>query len=125
MHEWQSLSHVKWECKYHLVIVPKYRRKVFYGRFRQRIGVILRDLCRQRGGELLEGHCMPDHIHMCVSIPPKYSVSRAPTTRVAEMRVPPKPAGPAGCPVVGGTAPGTPGAGMEGAGLPVSDGGGA
>ncbi len=75
MHKWQSLSHVKWECKYHVVIVPKYRRKVFYGRFRQRIGVILRELRRQRGVELLEGHCMPDHIHMCVSIPPKYSMA--------------------------------------------------
>lgn len=75
MHEWQSLSHVKWECKYHVVIVPKYRRKVFYGRFRQRIGAILRELCRPRGVELLAGHCMPDHIHMCVSILPKYSVA--------------------------------------------------
>ena len=49
MHEWQSLSHVKWECKYHVVIVPKYRRKVFYGRLRKEIGAILRELCRQRG----------------------------------------------------------------------------
>lgn len=75
MHEWRSLSHVKWECKYHVVIVPKYRRKVFYGRLRKQIGGILRELCRQRGVELLEGHSMPDHIHMCLSIPPKYSVA--------------------------------------------------
>jgi putative transposase len=75
MHEWQHLSHVKWECKYHVVIIPKYRRKVFYGRLRKQIGEILRDLCRQRGVELLEGHSMPDHIHMCLSIPPKYSVA--------------------------------------------------
>ena len=48
MHEWQSLSHVRWECKYHVVIIPKYRRKVFYGRLRRQIGTILRELCRQR-----------------------------------------------------------------------------
>ena len=75
MHEWQSLSHVRWECKYHAVILPKYRRKVFYGRLRRRIGLILRELCRQRGIELLEGHAMPDHVHLCLSIPPKYSVA--------------------------------------------------
>ena len=75
MHEWQSLSHVRWDCKYHVVIIPKYRRKVFYGRLRRQIGTILRDLCRQRGIEMLEGHAMPDHIHLCLSIPPKYSVA--------------------------------------------------
>ncbi len=75
MHEWQSLSHVRWDCKYHVVIIPKYRRKVFYGRLRRQIGTILRGLCRQRGVEMLEGHAMPDHIHMCLSIPPKYSVA--------------------------------------------------
>jgi putative transposase len=75
MHEWQSLSHVRWDCKYHVVILPKYRRKVFYGRLRRQIGTILRDLCRQRGVEMLEGHAMPDHIHLCLSVPPKYSVA--------------------------------------------------
>jgi putative transposase len=75
MHEWESLSHVRWECKYHVVIIPKYRRRVFYGKLRRQIGAILRELCRQKGVELLEGHCMPDHIHTCLSIPPKYSVS--------------------------------------------------
>ena len=75
MHEWQSQSHVRWECKYHVVIIPKYRRKVFYGRLRRQIGPILRDLCRQRGVELLEGHAMPDHIHLCLSIPPRYGVA--------------------------------------------------
>jgi putative transposase len=75
MHEWQSLSHVRWDCKYHVVIIPKYRRKVFYGRLRRQIGTILGELCRQRGVEMLEGHAMPDHIHMCLSIPPKYSVA--------------------------------------------------
>ncbi len=77
MHEWQSLSHVRWECKYHVVMIPKYRRKVFYGRLRRQIGTILRDLCRQRGIDLVEGHAMPDHIHLCLSIPPKYSVAHS------------------------------------------------
>jgi len=58
-----------------VVIVPKYRHKVFYGKMRSRIGPLLRDLCRQRGVELLEGHAMPDHIHLCLSIPPKFSVA--------------------------------------------------
>jgi len=75
MHEWQSLSHVKWECKYHVVITPKYRRKVFFGRMRKQVGQILRELCRQRDVELLEGHAMSDHIHMVLSIPPKFSVA--------------------------------------------------
>jgi putative transposase len=75
MHDWESLSHVQWECKYHVVIIPKYRRKVLFGQLRRQIGGILRELCRQKGVELLEGHSMPDHIHMCLSIPPKYSVA--------------------------------------------------
>jgi putative transposase len=58
-----------------MVIIPKYRRKVFYGRLRRKMGGILRELCRQRGIELLEGHAMPDHVHLCLSIPPKYSVA--------------------------------------------------
>ena len=75
MHEWQSLSHVKWECKYHVVFIPKYRKKVFYGRMRRKIGQILRELCKYKGVDLLEGHAMSDHIHLCLSIPPKFSVS--------------------------------------------------
>lgn len=75
MHEWQSLSHVRWECKYHVVITPKYRRKVLYGKLRGQVGRILRELCEQRDVELVEGNAQPDHIHMCLSIPPKYSVS--------------------------------------------------
>ena len=75
MHEWQSQSHVRWECKYHIIIVPKYRKKVFFGKWRKQIGEILRDLCKQRGVELVEGKAMPDHIHMLLSIPPKYSVA--------------------------------------------------
>ena len=75
MHEWQSLSHVRWDCKYHVVFIPKYRQKVLYGKLRQQVGRVLRELSEQRGVELLEGHAMPDHVHLCLSIPPKYSVS--------------------------------------------------
>ena len=76
MHDWQSLSHVRWDCKYHVVIVPKYRKKVIYGKLKRRVGPILRELCRQRGVMLLEGHAMADHIHMCLSVPPKFSIAR-------------------------------------------------
>jgi len=75
MHDWNSLSHVRWDCKYHVVIVPKYRKKKLFGKFRDRVGRILRDLCRQRGIELLEGHLMADHVHMCLSVPPKFSLA--------------------------------------------------
>ena len=75
MKDWQSQAHVKWECKYHVVIVPKYRKKVLYGRIRRKIGEIIRELCQQRGIELLEGKAMPDHVHMLLSVPPKYSIA--------------------------------------------------
>ena len=75
MHDRQSLSHVRWDCKYHVVFVPKYRTKTLYGKFRNQVGEILRELCRQRGVELLDGHLMPDHIHMCLSVAPKYSIA--------------------------------------------------
>jgi len=75
MREWQSQSHVKWYCKYPVVFVPKYRRRAIYGTLRRQIGGILRELCRQVGIELVEGHAMPDHIHLCLSIPPKFSVA--------------------------------------------------
>ena len=75
MREVDSLSHVRWDCKYHVVFVPKYRKKVLYGKLRKQVGEILRQLCRQRGVDLLEGHAMPDHIHLCLAIPPKHSVS--------------------------------------------------
>lgn len=75
MTDWRSLAHVKWECKYHVVIVPKYREKAFYGSLRRQIGKLLRELCRRKDIELLQGNAMPDHIHMLVSIPPKYSVA--------------------------------------------------
>ena len=75
MHDWNSLSHVRWECKYHVVIIPKYRRKVIYGKLRDKIGPILRDLCKQKGVELLEGHALVDHIHIFLSVPPRYSIA--------------------------------------------------
>jgi putative transposase len=75
MHEWESRAHVRWDCKYHVVIVPKYRRKALYGNLRRQVGRIIRDPCRRRGVELVEGHAMPDHVHPCLSIPPKYSVA--------------------------------------------------
>ena len=75
MEKFESLSHVRWECKYHVVFIPKYRRKVIYGKLRAAIGRILRSLCEQKGVEVLEGHAMPDHVHLCLKIPPKYSVS--------------------------------------------------
>ena len=75
MKDWQSQAHVKWDCKYHVVILPKYRKKTLYGRLRREIGNILRDLCRQKEIELLEGKAMPDHVHMLLSVPPRYSVA--------------------------------------------------
>ena len=75
MQEWKSQNHVKWDCKYHIVFIPKYRRKVLYGQLRAKVGPIIRELCQQKGVELLEGKAMADHIHLCLSIPPKYSVS--------------------------------------------------
>ena len=75
MKDWQSQAHVKWECKYHVVIIPKYRRRMLYGKIRRRVGEILRELCQQREIELLEGKAMPDHVHMLLSVPPKYSIA--------------------------------------------------
>jgi putative transposase len=75
MHDWKSQSHVKWDCKSHIVFIPRYRQKVFYGKMRARVGAIIRELCQHKGVELVEGGGMPDHIHLCLSIPPKYSVS--------------------------------------------------
>ena len=71
----ESLAHTKWNCKYHIVFAPKYRRQVVYGRLRTEIGKILRELCRRKEIEILEAEACPDHIHMLLSIPPKYSVS--------------------------------------------------
>ena len=75
MRDWESLSHVRWDCKYHVVIVPKYRKRLLYGKFRRGVGEILRELCRQRNVELIEGTLCVDHVHMCLKVPPKYSVA--------------------------------------------------
>ena len=75
MHEWESLSHVRWDCKYHVVIVPKYRKRVLYGRLKRELDEILRDLARQKGIDIEEEHLMADHVHMCLKIPPKFSVA--------------------------------------------------
>ena len=70
-----SLAHTKWLCKYHIVFTPKYRRKVIYNQYRESIRDILKQLCKYKGIEILEGHMMPDHVHLLLSIPPKTSVS--------------------------------------------------
>ena len=72
----ESLAHTKWLCKYHIVFTPKYRRKIIYNQLRKDIQDIIKDLCKWKGIEILEGHMMPDHIHLLLSIPPKYSVSQ-------------------------------------------------
>ena len=72
----RSLSHTTWRCQYHIVFAPKYRRMVIYGKIKQDIGKILRQLCEQKEVEIIEAEACPDHIHMLVSIPPKYSVSQ-------------------------------------------------
>ena len=71
-----SLSHTKWICKYHIVFTPKYRRKIIYNQYKQSIGQILRQLCSYKGVEILEGHLVPNHVHMLVIIPPKISESQ-------------------------------------------------
>jgi len=71
-----SLSHTQWECKYHVVFIPKYRRKTLYYELRQHLGKIFHDLARQKECRIEEGHLMVDHVHMLISIPPKYSVSQ-------------------------------------------------
>ncbi len=70
-----SIAHTTWECKYHIVFAPKFRRKVIYGELRKDIGQILRMLCERKGIELIAGECCPDHVHMFIKIPPKYAVS--------------------------------------------------
>ena len=71
-----SLAHTKWNCKYHIVFAPKYRRQVIYGNIKKDIGIMLRKLCEYKGVEIIEAEACKDHIHMLISIPPKYSVSQ-------------------------------------------------
>ncbi|XYI02410.1 IS200/IS605 family transposase [Sorangium sp. So ce1128] len=76
MDDYETLSHTKWECKYHVVFIPKYRRKILYGELRRHLGELLRTLTQQRESSIEEGHLMPDHVHMLISIPPKYAVAQ-------------------------------------------------
>ncbi len=72
----ESLSHTRWECKYHIVFIPKYRRKAIFGQIRRELGDVFRRLASQKESVIEEGHLMPDHVHMMISIPPKYAVSQ-------------------------------------------------
>ena len=76
MDEFESLSHTKWVCKYHVVFIPKCRRKVLYRQLRSHLGEVFHRLARQRESQIEEGHLMSDHVHMLISIPPKYAVSQ-------------------------------------------------
>ena len=75
MKDYKSLSHTRWDCKYHIVFIPKKRKKVIYGDLRKYLGEIFHELAKQKGIEILEGHLMGDHVHICLSIPPKFAVS--------------------------------------------------
>jgi putative transposase len=75
MHTYETLKHTTWECKYHVVFIPKYRRKALYVQLRRDLGPVFRDLAEQKECQVEEGHLMPDHVHMLLSVPPKYSVS--------------------------------------------------
>ena len=75
MKDYRSLSHTKWDCKYHVVFIPKYRRKRIFGKLRGHLGEILHELAKQKQSRIVEGHLRPDHVYMCISIPPKFSVS--------------------------------------------------
>jgi len=72
----QSLTHTKWDCKYHIVWIPKYRKKKLYGQIRIFLGELFKDLAAQRGCVIIEGHLQPDHVHILISIPPKYAVAQ-------------------------------------------------
>jgi len=72
---YQSLTHSRWDCKYHVVFIPKRRRKVLFGNVRRQLGEIFHALARQKECPIIEGHLLPDHVHMCIAIPPKYPVA--------------------------------------------------
>ncbi len=76
MNDVQSLNHSKWECKYHVIWIPKYRKKKVYGELRKYLGEVFKELARQKECEVLEGHLVADHVHMLISIPPKYAVAQ-------------------------------------------------
>ena len=75
MQEYQSLNHTKWDCKYHVVWIPKYRKKTLYGTIKKQLVPVIRELARQKECQILEGHLRPDHVHMCIAIPPKHPVA--------------------------------------------------
>ena len=74
--DYRSLAHAKWDCKYHVIFVPKRRRRQLYGQIRRQLGAIFHALARQKECQILEGHVMPDHVHMCIAIPPKVAVAQ-------------------------------------------------
>jgi len=76
MSDYGSLAHSKWDCKYHIVFIPKYRKRKLFCQVRRYLGDVFHELARQKNSEIVEGHMMSDHVHMCVSIPPKHSVAQ-------------------------------------------------
>ena len=76
MDDYESLKHTRWECKYHIVFIPKCRRKKLYQQLRQHLGEVFRQLAQQRESRILEGHLIVDHVHMLISVPPKYAVAQ-------------------------------------------------
>ena len=76
MDKFESLSHTEWDCKYHVIFIPKRRRRTLYGELRKHLGEVFRKLAAQKESQIVEGHLMPDHVHMMIAIPPKYAVSQ-------------------------------------------------
>ena len=76
MDQFESLNHTKWDCKYHVVFIPKYRRRTLYGDLKRHLGPVFGQLAKQRESRVEEGHLIPDHVHILLSIPPKYAVSQ-------------------------------------------------
>ena len=76
MDKFESLSHTEWDCKYHVIFIPKRRRRTLYGELRKHLGEVFRKLAAQKESQIVEGHLMPDHVHLMIAIPPKYAVSQ-------------------------------------------------
>ena len=86
MNDYETLNHTTWDCKYHIVFIPKRRRKVLYQELRRHLGEVFRQLAAQKESKIEEGHLLPDHVHMLLSIPPKYAVSQVADTSKARAR---------------------------------------